>query len=166
MFRTVQDFVNLWKSEADCTIKIFSNITDDKLNYKFSDNIRSLDKLAWHITQTLTEMPYKAGIVDKDYLNKLPVPSSVKDIINIYTKYSKALIKSVESEWTDKDLTDVIDMYGQKWEKKKILLSLITHQIHHRAQMTVIMRLQNIPVPGIYGPSKEEWTQFGMDPQD
>ncbi len=166
MFRTVQDFVNLWKSEAACTIKIFSNITDDKLNYKISDRIRNLGKLAWHITQTLTEMPYKAGIVDKDYLDKLPVPSSVKDIIDVYKKYSKALIKSVESKWTDNNLTDVIDMYGQKWEKKKILLSLITHQIHHRAQMTVIMRIQNISVPGIYGPSKDEWTQFGMESQD
>ena len=65
-----------------------------------------------------------------------------------------------------KDLTDAIDMYGQKWKKKFILQVLITHQIHHRAQMTVIMRLLNIPVPGIYGPSKEEWTQFGMTPQE
>ncbi|MEJ2544683.1 MAG: DinB family protein [Calditrichaceae bacterium] len=166
MFRTIQDFIELWKSEADSTIKIFSNITDDKLDNKVSENIRSLGRLAWHITQTLTEMPYKAGIVDKDDLDELPVPSSVKDIVDIYKKYSEALIKSLEKKWTDKDLAEVIDMYGQKWEKRKILQVLITHQIHHRAQMTVIMRLQNIPVPGIYGPSKEEWTQFGMTPQD
>ena len=166
MFRTIQDFVDLWKSESDSTIKIFSNITDEKLNQKVSENIRSLGRLAWHITQTLTEMPFKAGIVDKDYLDELPVPLSVQEIINTYKKYSEALIESLENKWTDKDLTDVIDMYGQKWKKKFILQVLITHQIHHRAQMTVIMRLLNIPVPGIYGPSKEEWTQFGMTPQE
>ena len=166
MFRTIHDFLELWESEADSTLKIFSNITDDKLNHKVSENIRSLGRLAWHITQTLTEMPFKAGIVDKDYLDELPVPPSVKDIIDSYKKYSEALVKSLESKWTDKDLNDVIDMYGQQWEKKKILQVLITHQIHHRAQMTVLMRLQDIPVPGIYGPSKEEWTQFGMTPQD
>jgi len=166
MFRTIQDFVNLWKMETDCTIKIFLKITDDKFNHKVSPNIRSLGKLAWHITQTLTEMPYKAGIVEKDYLDEITVPDSVQKIVDTYKKYSKVLIRSLESKWTDKDLNDEIDMYGQRWEKKKILLSLITHQIHHRAQMTIIMRLQNIPVPGVYGPSKEEWLQFGMDPQD
>ena len=111
-------------------------------------------------------MPSKAGIVETDDLEHVPIPESMKEIIDTYKKYSEALLQSMESKWNDKDLNEMIDMYGQKWEKKKILLSLITHQIHHRAQIIVLMRLQNIPVPGIYGPSKEEWTKFGMEPQD
>lgn len=31
-----------------------------------------------------------------------------------------------------------------------------SHMIHHRAILTVYMRLNNIPVPGIYGPSADE----------
>ncbi len=30
------------------------------------------------------------------------------------------------------------------------------HLIHHRGQLSVYMRLQDIPVPGIYGPSADE----------
>jgi hypothetical protein len=28
------------------------------------------------------------------------------------------------------------------------------------------MRLQGLMVPGIYGPSKEEWTKYGMEPHE
>jgi len=40
---------------------------------------------------------------------------------------------------------------------------LIQHQNHHRGQMTVLMRQAGLTVPGIYGPAKEEWGNFGME---
>jgi hypothetical protein len=46
-----------------------------------------------------------------------------------------------------------------------LLLFLLQHQSHHRGQMTVLMRQAGLSVPGIYGPSKEEWARFGMEPQ-
>ncbi len=33
---------------------------------------------------------------------------------------------------------------------------VMNHIIHHRAQMTVYLRLNDIPVPGLYGPSADE----------
>ena len=44
------------------------------------------------------------------------------------------------------------------------LQGLIHHEIHHRAEMIVLMRLAGLPVPGLYGPTREEWTQYGMEP--
>jgi uncharacterized damage-inducible protein DinB len=32
----------------------------------------------------------------------------------------------------------------------------INHLVHHRGQLTVYMRLNNLPVPSIYGPSADE----------
>ena len=34
--------------------------------------------------------------------------------------------------------------------------STINHWVHHRGQLTVYMRLNDIPVPSIYGPSADE----------
>lgn len=56
-------------------------------------------------------------------------------------------------------------MYGEMWKKGKILAILINHQSHHRAQLTVLMRQAGLKVPGVYGPSKEEWGEYGMPPQ-
>ena len=32
----------------------------------------------------------------------------------------------------------------------------ISHPVHHRAQLTVYLRLLNVPVPGLYGPSADD----------
>ncbi len=166
MYRKIDDFIINWKAEKEFTLNIFSNITDENMSNKMADNIRSLGRLAWHITQTLTEMPYKAGIIKEDFLENKPIPDTFNEIISFYKKHSEQLIELLQASWTDTNLTEIIEVYGQKWEKRKILSALVNHQIHHRAQMTILMRLQNIMVPGVYGPSKEEWAKFGMSAQE
>ena len=73
------------------------------------------------------------------------------------------MVKSIQTKWTDTDLMEGIEVYGQQWERRKILSVLVLHQTHHRGQITVLMRLEQLPVPGIYGPSKEEWSKYGME---
>jgi len=38
------------------------------------------------------------------------------------------------------------------------------HELHHRGQLTVLMRQAGLVVPGIFGPAQEEWTRYGMEP--
>jgi uncharacterized damage-inducible protein DinB len=40
--------------------------------------------------------------------------------------------------------------------KKDNITSSINHMVHHRGQLTVYMRLNDIPVPSIYGPSADD----------
>ena len=166
MFKTIDDFVNDWKAENEFTLKLFANIKDENLSTQTSNNVRTLGRLTWHITQTLTEMNHKAGLLKEDSLDGKPIPATMEEIINSYKKYSTELIDAVKAKWSDEDLTKSIELYGQTFEKRQILSMLVKHQIHHRAQMTILMRLQGLEVPGIYGPSKEEWKSYGMDPQD
>jgi len=57
-------------------------------------------------------------------------------------------------------------MYGEKWTRGQSLLALMAHEIHHRAQMTVLMRQAGLKVPGVYGPAREEWAAYGMPAQE
>ncbi len=43
---------------------------------------------------------------------------------------------------------------GQRFHLYRIMF--LNHMIHHRAQLGVYLRLLNVPVPGIYGPSADE----------
>jgi uncharacterized damage-inducible protein DinB len=86
----------------------------------------------------------------------------MQDIIKIYKQYSALLLEQVEGRWKDDDLTGNIEVYGEQWERRKVLSVLVLHQAHHRGQMTALMRMLGIQVPGIYGPSKEEWSKYGM----
>ena len=161
MYRSIDDFLTDWKYETDSTLKVFALISDDKAKEKISVNIRSLATLGWHLTQTLTEMGTKAGLFDEDALEHLPVPT-MREIAETYRKYAELIGKAVRSRWTDSSLPELKDMYGDQWQKAQILRILINHQAHHRGQMTTIMRMLDLKVPGLYGPSKEEWAEFGM----
>jgi len=52
------------------------------------------------------------------------------------------------------------------WKKGKVLSVLVKHQTHHQGQLTVIMRLAGLKVPGVYGPAEEEWANMGMEAQE
>jgi len=166
MYLTIKDFIGDWKEESDSTIKVFSQIPDTDKSVKARENIRSLERLAWHITQTLTEMPKSAGITSNDPLENKDVPETFSNIVEIYKQQSARLIKILQNSWKDEDLLKELNIYGQVWQGRKLLSALVKHQIHHRAQMTTLMRLQELSVPGIYGPSKEEWSQYGMEAQE
>jgi uncharacterized damage-inducible protein DinB len=40
--------------------------------------------------------------------------------------------------------------------KLEIVRLTINHMVHHRGQLSVFLRLKDIPVPAIYGPSADE----------
>jgi uncharacterized damage-inducible protein DinB len=62
------------------------------------------------------------------------------------------VLEAVKSQWTDATLDASDAMYGQMWKRGYTLTALIFHQIHHRGQMTVLMRQAGLPVPGFTVP--------------
>lgn len=162
MYRSIEDFIKDWEAESIGSVKIFSAITEGTKSTLVHPDVRSLERLSWHLTQTIGEMGNRAGLFSEDELEHLAIPSTLQTLVDTYQKYTDALAKAVRSKWTDSSLLDKVEMYGESWEKGKILRVLITHQTHHRGQMTVIMRILGLPVAGLYGPSKEEWAEFGM----
>lgn len=40
--------------------------------------------------------------------------------------------------------------------RRTVVRSHISHLVHHRGQLTVYLRLRDVPVPSIYGPSADE----------
>lgn len=162
MYTSIENFKNDFKNEIEMTLKIFRAIPDDKLKIKPHENIRSLQRLAWHITLTLGEMMGKTGLSIDCPNEHTPAPDNIQDICKTYETGAASVIANVEKNWNDSQLTDLLDMYGEKWSKGTVLDVLIKHEIHHRSQMTIIMRLLGIKVPGIYGPSKEEWAAWNM----
>ncbi|MDF2679153.1 MAG: DinB family protein, partial [Brevibacillus sp.] len=92
-----------------------------------------------------------------------PVPTTAQFIADSYHQASNAFVKALKKEWTDHTLQERIEFIGQQMPNGSLLMFLIQHQSHHRGQMTVLMRQAGLTVPGIFGPSKEEWAKFGME---
>lgn len=166
MYKNLQDFINDWAYESQATLKVFSNLTDQSLTKDVGDNIRTAGRLAWHITNSVIQMSHRTGLTFKAVDENSPVPATAKEIYDTYKAVSEKMIAEIKEKWTDETLLIEDDMFGEKWKRGTTLGVIITHQIHHRGQLTTVMRLAGLKVPGIYGPSKEEWVQYGMPVQE
>ncbi|HEY3287949.1 MAG TPA: DinB family protein [Gemmatimonadaceae bacterium] len=167
MFRTIEDFANSWTQQTEATLKILRTLTDASLAQPVSPGGRTLGFLAWHITCTLTEMGGHAGLAIEGPKEQTPdaVPAHAAEIAAQYEKTAARVVPAVRTAWTDAMLGEVVPIYGERWPRGLILAILIAHETHHRGQMTVLMRQAGLPVPGVMGPSKEEWAAMGMPAQ-
>ncbi len=166
MYHKLEDFINDWKYESESTFKIFNNLTDESITTVVNENVRTAGRLAWHITTSIGEMAHRTGLTFKTVESNSSVPSTAKEIVDAYKEASENLLDVVKSNWNDETLNVEDDMYGEMWKRGTTLAVIISHQIHHRAQLTVVMRLNGLKVPGVYGPSKEEWISYGKPAQE
>jgi len=168
MYHKISDFIEDWKYESESTIKVLSNLTDEVLTVKFNNEIRTAGRLGWHIVTAIGELGHRTGLTFETVDENSPNPASAKEIVDEYQRASDGLIKEIKEKWNDDTLSieDEITGQGERWTRGKTLGALVTHQIHHRAQLTIVMRLAGLKVPGVYGPAKEEWVNYGMQPQE
>jgi uncharacterized damage-inducible protein DinB len=162
-YTTLKDFLKDWAYESGATQKVLNNLTDESLNQKVTPSGRSLGFIGWHITETIGEMMGKTGlkVFTPDMTNWNETSS--EHLKECYKNSSESLVEKIRANWKDETLLEEDDMYGEIWKRGQTLRSLIEHQIHHRGQMTVLMRQAGVKVPGFYGPSYEEWAAYGME---
>jgi uncharacterized damage-inducible protein DinB len=162
VYRTLDDFLDVWKSERESTMKVFTALTDESLAQRVTGDGRSLGRIAWHVVSSIPEMLRTVGLPVEGPGDADPVPSIASEIVAAYDRSSRAVIMELSSAWNDASLLEERQMYGETWKNGFTLMVLLQHQTHHRGQMTVLMRQAGLLVPGVCGPSKEEWALYGM----
>ena len=166
MYRTVEFFLNAWEVESGATKKLMNAISDASLSQQVAEGHRTLARIAWHIVTTIPEMMARTGLTLKAVAPDAPVPKNAAEIQQAYAAAAQEVLEQVKANWNDQTLKVVDDMYGEKWPRGLTARVLMDHQTHHRGQMTVLMRQAGTKVPGIYGPSKEEWAGYGAPPPE
>jgi uncharacterized damage-inducible protein DinB len=154
MFRTVEDFQQTWKAESDMTLRVFGELSDKALAQSVGFGGYTLGWLARHVTGAVVAISAHAGLVPKPA--ESPALEKVADIIEAYTRNVKQVADAIAVKWSDAQLGEEIPMFGRKFRRGAALAFLISHQAHHRAQMTVLMRQAGLRVPGVYGPSEDD----------
>lgn len=163
MYRQLDDFFGVYEDHIGATGKILSAMTDANLGTAITDGHRTLGQIAWHIVTTVPEMMKRAGLGLSTIAHEQPPPSTAQEIQAGYKMVTEELIAAIRKNWNDETLKVTDDMYGEQWPRGQTLAILIRHEVHHRGQMTILLRQAGAKVPGIFGPSKEEWSQYGME---
>lgn len=164
MFRKLEDFYRVWAYEAESTLKMFDAIPAEHFKNTGSENIRSISRLAWHITESIAEMFHHAGLPVQGIADASKEDNDIEKLKAEYKIASDSLIEELKKNWTDEMLEEKVNMYGEEWHKGIVLSVIIRHQTHHRGQLSILIRQEGLAIPGMYGPAKEEWIAMGLNP--
>jgi len=87
-------------------------------------------------------------------------PKTTAELLNHFEENMEAAKKALD-ETDDEKLQDPFSLKANGkllYTSAKIvdIGTTLNHWVHHRGQLTVYMRLNDIPVPSIYGPSADD----------
>lgn len=153
--------------ELATTRRILERLPDEHMAWRPHDKSMTLGGLATHLINLLN---WQVAIFQHTEFDLSTVPlrrealESRSDILVEFDanvdKIDKLLAdcdeKTLGEEWTLRHGEQIIRREPRALAFRTFGLS---HMIHHRAQLGVYLRLLNIPVPGMYGPSADEEAQ-------
>lgn len=163
MYVTVNDLITEWKNEVLLTQKVLDGLTDKALLQKVYPDGRSLGRIAWHFITNIPDYLTEFGVSVEKVQNPDRVPSA-KEMTETFNEVSSHVVKALQEQWTDDSLKQIQNAFGRMESNATIFMGLIKHIVHHRGQVTVLMRQAGLPIPAVYGPSKEGWAKLGVAP--
>ncbi len=164
MHTTIAEFVQDWGRESAISLSLQRNLTDDSLKQKSDPEGNALGKIAWHMVMMIGMTGSALGLETGAPPRGTEAPVSAKLIADAFQSAAGALSQQATSKLTDGQLTEEIALFGRTMTRAAALQVLIRHQIHHRGQMAVLMRMTGLVVPRIYGPSREETAAMRAHP--
>jgi uncharacterized damage-inducible protein DinB len=151
------------EQEAKATRALLERVPDAKLGWKPHEKSMSLGQLANHVATTAGGVA-QVGIAeatDVENFKPQPVPESSAALVAAFDE-SLTKAKSVLASLDDAAMAKTWTL--RKGGKPMLTLPranlfrsiLLNHLYHHRGQLTVYLRLLDVPLPSIYGPTADE----------
>jgi uncharacterized damage-inducible protein DinB len=154
-------YLNELEAEATATRKCLERVPPNLFDYKPHEKSMPMGRLAL----VIAEIPRWIGTaIDPGEINfgsfKHPEIKTTDDILREFDA-DMVLAKKALEKVSDEDLQKMFylkngDKVLMSDTRAGTISSSINHLVHHRGQLTVYLRLNNIPVPSIYGPSADE----------
>ncbi|MFP3121815.1 DinB family protein [Ectobacillus funiculus] len=163
MYVTISDFVKEWNREAMLTQNVLDGLTDESLKQQVYSEGRTLGRIAWHLTTSIPDYLAHFGLNINGVENAESVPASAKEIAETFKEVSSDAAQMIEQQWTDQSLEQIQVAFGRQESNAQILMGLIKHVVHHRGQITILMRQAGLKPFGVYGPPKEDWIHLGVE---
>ena len=159
----IEPLVEEIRHEAASTRGILECLPEDNLGWKPHDKSMSLVHLASHIAESLS---WVMPTLDQDEMNMDPEnykPWIAENKAEILAAFDKNLAEAIEymQKQSDEKLlgTWTMKVAGEvAFSMPRIAVLrffVISHMIHHRGQLGVFLRLRDIPVPQVYGPTAD-----------
>lgn len=149
--------------EMENTRKLLACVPDGKFDYQPHEKSMTLGRLASHVA----EMPgWAVFTLDRELLDLQPdakprIATSRAELLEMFNKNVAEAREKIAAA-SDEDWQKI---WTFKYAGKTIMAmprsevmrgTIMNHLIHHRAQLGVFLRLNDVLFPGMYGPSADE----------
>ena len=163
MITFMESFLQELERESLGTKKMLALVPADKSDWKPHEKSMKLKDLATHLADLPSWITLALTTNELDFATAPYNPADCnggEELVKYYEKNAEEakqhLLKStdaiLEETWTLRN-GDIVYMQQNK-------LDTIRHSycqiVHHSAQLGVYLRLLNIPIPGVYGPSADD----------
>lgn len=152
------------KQESSSTKKMLEKVPLDKKDWKPHEKSMTLGRLATHVADTTHWASDIIHIDDFDFMKDYKTRPNANSQEELLATFQANLDKAIADlgAMTDED-------FNRPWTVRRgeqVMFTLpkkvairgwaFNHLVHHRGQLSVYLRLLNVPVPGMYGPSADE----------
>jgi uncharacterized damage-inducible protein DinB len=158
-----QSLLPEFDQEMAGTRRVLERMPADKFSWQPHPKSFALGKLATHVAQlpSWTTLTLNSEEFDVSLPREAPKVNSTEELLALFDKSSsearEALAKASNEDWSKPWTLRNGDHVIFTMPRIAVLRTMVmNHTIHHRAQLTVYLRLNDIPVPGLYGPSADE----------
>lgn len=159
-----QAFIAELKHEAASTKRILERVPEGKFDWKPHEKSMTLGRLTSHVAElpgflnsilTMDEVDFAKGHYKPSHAN---TPEELMSVFQEKIDEVMATLQNTSDEKMNESFTlrsgdHVIATVPRKVAVRSMALN---HILHHRGQIAVYLRLLDVPVPGLYGPSADE----------
>ncbi len=146
----LKEYLIKWQNGAQYTIELAEAMPEDKYDYKPTPEVRSfreqvvhiMNNMVWLSSSYLSPAKFGGDLKRKD-LNK----EELVKLLRQATIFAQNAIKGLEV----KNLDETVDFYAGPMTKRQILTLMSDHMTHHRGQLIVYVRMNDIKPPRYRG---------------
>lgn len=156
-----------FEEEMKNTRKILERVPDNKLDYLPHAKSMSMGRLATHVAElpSWASTTLDTELLEMDSNYKPRIAKNNAGLLELFDK-GVADARAKIAAATDADWAKI---WSFKWNGQVVMSMprtavmrsvVMNHLIHHRAQLGVYLRLNEVAIPGMYGPSADEKDMF------
>ncbi len=148
--------------EAATTRRVIERIPEGKLTWTPHAKSMTIGQLGWHLAALPRSIPDLLSELEREAPNvPRPQPATVAEILAALDENVPYATKKL-GEWGDEGLQQI---WTLKFQGRTVFqiprlaavrAILLNHTYHHRGQLTVYLRLLDVAVPSVFGPSADE----------
>jgi len=159
-----QSFIGELKHEAASTKRILERVPEGKFDWKPHEKSMSLGRLASHVAELPGFLNSILTMDDVDFAKghyKALHPKTPEELLSVFQQKLDEVVETLQNTSDEKMQANFTLRSGDHViatvpRMVAVRSMALNHIIHHRGQIAVYLRLLDVPVPGMYGPSADE----------